>query len=95
MVVVFVLVEGALLYAAVRFRRKPGDPLPPQTHGHTPLEIAWTIVPTILILGLGVWSVIVLFELEPGEARSVGPRRRKRTSGRGGRRPPMVVGIPV
>ena len=68
MVVVFVLVEGALLYAAIRFRRKPGDPLPPQTHGHTPLEIAWTIVPTILILGLGVWSVIVLFELEPGEA---------------------------
>jgi cytochrome c oxidase subunit 2 len=68
MVVVFVLVEGALLYAAVRFRRKPGDPLPPQTHGHTPLEIAWTVIPTILILGLGVWSVIVLFKLEPGEA---------------------------
>ncbi len=68
MVAVFVLVEGALLYAAIRFRRKPGDPLPPQTHGHTPLEIAWTIVPTILILGLGIWSVIVLFKLEPGEA---------------------------
>ncbi len=68
MVVVFVLVEGALLYAAIRYRRKPGDPLPPQTHGHTPLEIAWTIVPTILILGLGVWSVFVLFKLEPGEA---------------------------
>ena len=38
MVVVFVLIEGALLYAAVRFRRRPGDPLPPQTHGHTPLK---------------------------------------------------------
>ena len=68
MVAVFVLVEGALLYAAIRFRRKPGDPLPPQTHGHTPLEIAWTVIPTILILGLGIWSVIVLFKLEPGEA---------------------------
>ena len=68
MVAVFVLVEGALLYAAVRYRRKPGDPLPPQTHGHTPLEIAWTIIPTILILGLGIWSVIVLFKLEPGAA---------------------------
>ena len=68
MVAVFVLVEGALLYAAIRFRRKPGDPLPPQTHGNTPLEITWTIVPTILILGLGIWSVIVLFKLEPGEA---------------------------
>ncbi len=68
MVAVFVLVEGALLYAAIRYRRKPGDPLPPQTHGHTPLEIAWTVVPTILILGLGIWSVFVLFKLEPGEA---------------------------
>ena len=68
MVAVFVLVEGALLYAAVRYRRKPGDPLPPQTHGNTPLEIAWTIVPTILILALGIWSVFVLFKLEPGEA---------------------------
>ena len=71
MVAVFVLVEGALLYAAVRFRRKPGDPLPPQTHGNTPLEITWTIVPTILILGLGIWSVFVLFRLEPDEAIAI------------------------
>ena len=71
MVAVFVLVEGALLYAAVRFRRKPNDPLPPQTHGNTPLEITWTIVPTILILGLGIWSVFVLFKLEPDEAIAI------------------------
>ena len=35
MVVVFILVEGALLYAAIRFRRRPGQPLPKQTHGNT------------------------------------------------------------
>ena len=68
MVAVFVLVEGALLYAAIRFRRKPGDALPPQTHGNTPLEITWTVIPTLLILGLGIWSVFVLFKLEPDEA---------------------------
>ena len=68
MVAVFVLVEGALLYAAIRFRRKPGDPLPPQTHGNTPLEITWTVIPTVLILALGIWSVFVLFKLEPDEA---------------------------
>mgnify|MGYP006113046457 CR=1 FL=1 len=28
MVVVFVLVEGALVYAAIKFRRRPGDPAP-------------------------------------------------------------------
>ena len=68
MVVVFVLIEGALLYSLIRFRRRPGDPLPAQIHGHTGLEIAWTVIPTILILVLGIWSVITLFELEPPPA---------------------------
>jgi cytochrome c oxidase subunit 2 len=64
MVGVFVLVEGALLYAAIRFRRRPGQGLPNQIHGNTPLEVTWTIIPTILILGLGAWSVLTLFELD-------------------------------
>ena len=65
MVAVFVLVEGVLLYAIIKFRRRPGQTeLPPQTHGHTALEITWTIIPTILILGLGIWSAITLFDLD-------------------------------
>jgi cytochrome c oxidase subunit 2 len=64
MVVVFILVEGALVYAAIKFRRRPGQGLPKQVHGHTALEITWTVIPTILILALGGWSVITLFELE-------------------------------
>ena len=64
MVAVFVLVEGALLYILIRYRRRPGQPRPPQIHGHTALEVTWTIVPTVLILGLGIWSVFTLFELD-------------------------------
>ena len=64
MVAVFILVEGALVYAAIKFRRRPGQGLPKQVHGNTPLEITWTVIPTILILALGGWSVITLFELE-------------------------------
>ena len=65
MVAVFILVEGVLIYAIIKFRRRPGqDELPPQTHGHTALEITWTVIPTILILGLGIWSVITIFELD-------------------------------
>lgn len=65
MVIVFILVEGVLIYAIIKFRRRPGqDELPPQTHGHTALEITWTVIPTILILGLGIWSVITLFDLD-------------------------------
>ena len=61
---VFVIVEFVLVYAAIKFRHKPGNPLPKQTHGNTTLEVAWTIIPTILILGLGIWSVQVLWDLE-------------------------------
>jgi cytochrome c oxidase subunit II len=72
MVAVFVLVEGALVYAAIRFRRRPGQGLPNQVHGNTPLEVTWTIIPTILILALGAWSVLTLFELEQPPASAAG-----------------------
>ena len=64
MVAVFILVEGVLVYAIVRYRRRPGDAKPPQIHGKTSLEIVLTIIPTILVLALGIWSVFTLFEIE-------------------------------
>ena len=64
MVVVFFLVEGVLLYAMVRYRKRPGQAKPPQIHGNTTLEITLTIIPTILVLGLGIWSVFTLFEID-------------------------------
>ena len=52
---VFVLVEGLLVYIIIRYRRKPTDTaLPPQTHGNTRLEIAWTIAPAILLAVVAV-----------------------------------------
>ena len=64
MVVVFFLVEGVLLYAIIRYRKRPGQPKPPQIHGNNTLEIVLTIIPTILVLGLGIWSVFTLFEID-------------------------------
>lgn len=47
---VFILVEGLLLYTVIRFRqRKPGA-IPPKIHGSTPLEIAWTVAPAMILL---------------------------------------------
>ena len=63
MVAVFVLVEGALLYTIIRYRSQPGRE-PSRTHGNLPLEITWTIIPSVLILGLGIWSVFTLFDIE-------------------------------
>ena len=64
MVATFILVEGVLVYAAIRFRARPGQERPPQVHGNLPLEIAWTVIPTILIMALGIWSVIALWQLD-------------------------------
>lgn len=52
--VVFLLVEGLLIYAALRFRRRAPLPVqdPPQIHGNTRLEIMWAAVPALILVGL-------------------------------------------
>lgn len=60
-VVVFVVVEGLLVYAIIRFsRRQPPNGLPPQVHGNQRLEIAWTILPVVVLIIIAVptWQVI-------------------------------------
>jgi len=52
-----------LLVALWRFRRRPGRPPPKQVHGNTPLEIAWTLAPLLLLLGLAVPMVATIFDL--------------------------------
>lgn len=58
-VFVFVTVEGALVYAVVRFRRRRGTPR--QVHGHSRLELAWTIAPGIVLAVVAVPTFVVLF----------------------------------
>jgi cytochrome c oxidase subunit 2 len=59
---VFVLVEGALLYAIFRFRGKPGDPEPQQVHGNTTIEIIWTLIPALILAAIAVPTVRGIFE---------------------------------
>jgi cytochrome c oxidase subunit 2 len=60
---VFVGVEGFIVYAAIRYRRRD-DRLPPQTHGNTLIEIIWTAIPTVMVLILFVLSIISLATVE-------------------------------
>lgn len=62
-VVVFVLVEGILVFAIVRYRHRKGNAIPEQTHGNLKLEIGWTIVPTLLLAGLAVPAVTTVYDL--------------------------------
>ncbi len=63
--IVFVAVEGFILYAVVRYRRKPGDDtLPEQLHGNTTVEIIWTLIPTVIVFILFGFSIVTLAEVE-------------------------------
>ena len=63
--IVFVGVEGFILYAVVRYRRKPGDDvLPEQLHGNTTVEIIWTAIPTVIVFILFTFSMITLGEVD-------------------------------
>ncbi|MGH2385508.1 MAG: cytochrome c oxidase subunit II [Candidatus Limnocylindria bacterium] len=69
--IVFVAVEGFILYAVFRYRRAPGDDtLPEQLHGNTTVEIIWTLIPTVIVFILFGVSMVTLGEVE---ARSEDP----------------------
>jgi cytochrome c oxidase subunit II len=64
---VMVGVFGVLIYSLLRFRAKGADDekaIPHQTHGNTKLEIAWTIVPVILVVLIAVPTVRTIFATE-------------------------------
>jgi cytochrome c oxidase subunit 2 len=66
-VVVFVLVEFGTLALVRRFRRRPTDPddeLPTQTHGNTRLEIAWTLLPAVMLAVVGFFTLRTLFDID-------------------------------
>jgi cytochrome c oxidase subunit II len=63
---VFVVVEFGTLYLVIRFRKRKdddSDDLPAQTHGNTKLEIAWTIVPAVMLAIVGFFTLTTLFDI--------------------------------
>ncbi|MBA2719434.1 MAG: cytochrome c oxidase subunit II [Chloroflexi bacterium] len=63
--VIFLIVEGLIVWTVIRYRRKPGDDeLPAQTHGNNLAEAIWTIVPTIIVIFLFVISWQSLNKIE-------------------------------
>src|SRR6476646_3267987 len=62
---VFSIVMVMLVYAVWRWRAKPGDESDgAPIHGNTRLEIAWTVIPTVIVLFLAGYSWITLSDIE-------------------------------
>lgn len=70
--VVFILINGAILFLIFRFRRRRDDVdgvnEPVQMHGNPRLEWAWTILPAIVLASLAVGNVKTLWSLEDRDA---------------------------
>jgi len=68
---IFLVVEGVLLYSVWRFRQPPqvqlGKPAdePPQVYGSMPIEIAWTAAPTLVVFFLVLVTTRTLWEVDP------------------------------
>ncbi|MFO7893809.1 MAG: cytochrome c oxidase subunit II [Longimicrobiales bacterium] len=56
-----VVVFGALIFILIRFRERPDSPEPKPIYGSTKLEIAWTVIPALIILFIAVPTIRAIF----------------------------------
>ena len=72
---VFVLVTVIVCFSVIEFRMRPGEENldGPPIHGNTRLEVIWTAVPAILIVGLVTYAYVVMRDIE--EAPAAGNER--------------------
>jgi cytochrome c oxidase subunit II len=67
---VFVLVTVIVCFAVIEFRMRPGEENldGPPIHGNTRLEVIWTAIPAILIVGLVTYAYVVMRDIEQAPA---------------------------
>jgi cytochrome c oxidase subunit II len=72
---VFVLVTVIVCFSVIEFRMRPGEEQldGPPIHGNTKLEVVWTALPAILIVGLVTYAYVVMRDIE--EAPAAGNER--------------------
>jgi cytochrome c oxidase subunit 2 len=62
--IVFVVVEAALIFTIIKYRKRPGGPAAKQIHGNALLEITWTAIPAIILVLIAVPTVKTIFETQ-------------------------------
>jgi cytochrome c oxidase subunit 2 len=64
--VIFLIVEGILIYCLMRFRhREASEKEPPQIYGSRPIEIAWTAAPILIVAILVLVNARTLWDVTP------------------------------
>jgi cytochrome c oxidase subunit 2 len=70
---IFVVVVAVIVYCVWQFRMRPGQELEdgPPIHGNTRLEVFWTAIPAILMLGMVGYSFVILHDNEKKPAHEI------------------------
>jgi cytochrome c oxidase subunit 2 len=63
-IVIFLIVEGTLIWSLVRFRHRRGAPDAAQIRGNTPLEVGWTVAAALILVVLVVVTFVYLPDIE-------------------------------
>jgi cytochrome c oxidase subunit 2 len=63
--IIFVGVTGVLLYSIIRFRDRPGAAEARQFDGNSRLEIAWTILPSLVLFLVLIFTIYTLYNMTP------------------------------
>ena len=59
----FILIAGLTVYFAIRYRRKSRDEVGEEVMESKTLEVAWTVIPTIMLLGIFYWGFVAYVDL--------------------------------
>lgn len=70
---IFMLVATVVGFSVWQFRMKPGEELKdgPPIHGSTRLEVVWTTLPALILIGLCSYAYVVLHDIEAKAATSM------------------------
>jgi cytochrome c oxidase subunit II len=63
-IVIFLIVEGTLIWSLVRYRSRRGGPEAAQIRGNTPLELGWTVAAALILVVLTVVTFLYLDDIE-------------------------------
>jgi cytochrome c oxidase subunit 2 len=63
-IVIFLIVEGTLIWSLVKYRRRHRGPDAAQIRGNTPLELGWTVGAALILVVLTVVTFIYLDDIE-------------------------------
>jgi cytochrome c oxidase subunit 2 len=63
-IVIFLIVEGTLIWSLVRYRARRGGAEAAQIRGNTPLEMGWTIAAALILVVLTVVTFLYLPDIE-------------------------------